>query len=64
MRKYTVIWFYVANYGKVTVEAVSAGAAIDSVIAGYSKDFKERARIYAFEGEPDAVYEGLKAKAS
>lgn len=53
MRKYTVVWTYIANYAVREVEASSAKDAVDRVTGFYSDDFQRKASVYAFEGTPD-----------
>lgn len=56
MLKFTVVWHYIANYGVVQLEAPSAERAIESVRLGFSEDFRLKANLFAFVGEPVAVH--------
>lgn len=48
---YTVVWYYIANYGIVEVYANNAENAKDLIVGGFSEDFKQRGQAYVFKGE-------------
>lgn len=55
MKKWTVIWTFVANYGKLEVAANTAEDAAKQVDSFYSEEFGQKAIVYVFEGEPAFV---------
>jgi hypothetical protein len=52
MRKYTVVWTYIANYAVREVSAKDARDAVDRVTGHFSDDFQRKASVYAFVGSP------------
>jgi hypothetical protein len=55
MKRYLVMWTYIANYGKMYVEAESAEEAMKRFLLGFSEDFRERGSVYIFENDPVLV---------
>lgn len=57
MKRYTVIWLYIANSGVISLTARDADHAIsrvlDDLYAG-NHDFRAKANFFAFEGDPVA----------
>lgn len=61
MKDFTVVWHYIANYGVCAVRADSAESAIESVLETYGNtEFREKANLFAFEGDPAAVHTSAK----
>jgi hypothetical protein len=59
---WTVCWEYCSNSGVLFAHAETAEDACAYAFQVYSgKDFKERARIRVFKGEPEYVFKGPKA---
>src|SRR3954468_940917 len=46
MRKWAVIWTYIANFGELVIEAATAERAAEIVCMGFSDDFRKRGTIY------------------
>ncbi len=62
MKKFYVMWTYVANYGGPWErEGKSAEDVGLSVVRGFSDDFAERCKVFVFESMPSFVYEGSKS---
>ena len=57
MRKFYVIWTYLANYGVMdNVEAETAELAARRGVLGFSEDFARKGKVYVFDDEPLFVY--------
>lgn len=56
MKKWFVIWTYIANYGKMWVDAETAEQAAKKVVAGFSEDFAKRGKVYVFDKAPSFVH--------
>lgn len=54
MKKYTVFWQYIANSGVIVLSADSPESAIARVVESYNSEFRQKANLFAFEGEPIA----------
>lgn len=52
MKKFWILWTYVANYGQFECMAKDAKEAADKLYSCFSADFKARGTIYVFEGNP------------
>lgn len=59
--EWTVVWHYVANYAiHGGVRALSAEAAISHVTRFFGPEFRAKAKVYAFRGDPVlAIEKGL-----
>lgn len=56
LKKYWVLWTYVANYSKlIEVEAESGQDAADKATGLFSKDFQKKGNVYVFDREPAFV---------
>lgn len=56
MRKYYVLWTYVANYSKlITVEAENPAEAHKQAVGWYGKEFHDKATVYVFDQPPVAT---------
>lgn len=53
MKKYWVLWTYIANYSSlIEVDAESGEDAADKVTGLFSKDFRKKASVYVFDRPP------------
>jgi hypothetical protein len=55
MKDFWVIWFYVANHGKIKLSARDAAHAVDQLYCCFSADFKVQGTILVFDHEPTLV---------
>ena len=60
MKKFWIMWTYVANFSErpVRVSAKNPAEAIDIAFSSYSNDFQAKAKFFVFETEP--VHSGLR----
>lgn len=56
MKKWFVIWTYVANYGKMWVDAETAEQAAQTVVRAFSEDFARRGNVYVFDKAASFIY--------
>lgn len=55
MKTYWIIWTYIANFGRMTVQAKSEDEAVNRLYDCFSPDFENRATVYVFDKEPSLV---------
>lgn len=51
-KTYTVFWTYVANFGRVVIEAASPEEAAKGVTFHFGDRFQAEGNVYVFEGRP------------
>jgi hypothetical protein len=61
MKKFYVMWTYIANFGGPYERwADTPQAAAESVRQGFSKDFRDKGTVYVFDAAPVLVVKGDK----
>lgn len=60
MKKYWILWTYIANHSEkpFEVKANSAREASELLLECYSEDFRKKAKLYVFDREPVFTYNG------
>jgi len=60
MKKFWILWTYIANYSDrpFPVEAKDAEDAADKATGLFSPDFQKKATVYVFDREPVFVKKG------